>query len=51
MESEYLEPPAFDIDEAGWYVVQGGNIMAGPFVNKSGADAWIDENGPQPPSI
>ena len=47
MEAEYLEPPAFDIDEAGWYVVDGDRIFSGPFSSKSQADTWIENEGPE----
>ncbi|MBV9750588.1 MAG: hypothetical protein JO157_17405 [Acetobacteraceae bacterium] len=44
MEAMYLEPPTLGVEEEGWYVVEGDDVLAGPFGTQADADDWIEEN-------
>jgi putative methionine-R-sulfoxide reductase with GAF domain len=49
MESKWLETGDLGVETAGWYVVEDGEVLVGPYQERKDADCWIVDNTPEYP--
>jgi putative methionine-R-sulfoxide reductase with GAF domain len=49
MESKWLETRDLGVETAGWYVVEDGKVLVGPYQDRKDADRWIADNTSEDP--